>query len=96
VPFPYSKFVDRPIASAPDRISARSHQRAIASAPDRISARSHQGPIASRSDRINARSHQGPIASTPDRINARSLNLGFHPRAKSFHGDVSTGCFALL
>jgi hypothetical protein len=80
VPFPYSKFVDRPIASAPDRIKVRSHQRPIASTPDRI----------------KARSHQRAIASTRDRIKARSLNLGFHPRAKSFHGDVSAGCFALL
>ncbi|WP_445246179.1 hypothetical protein [Microcoleus sp. OTE_8_concoct_300] len=29
VPFFYSKFVDRPIASRPDRIKARSHQRSI-------------------------------------------------------------------
>ncbi|MEG3958082.1 hypothetical protein, partial [Microcoleus sp. herbarium2] len=33
VPFLYSKFVDRPIASTPDRINARSHQRPIASTP---------------------------------------------------------------
>jgi hypothetical protein len=80
VPFPYSKFVDRPIASTPDRINARSHQRPIASTPDRI----------------NARSHQGAIASRRDRIKARSLNLRFHPRSKCFHGDVSAGGFALL